>query len=367
MPPRLRHRIACALIAAAAPLFAAVPAHAGFILTGPDATTPPHVKSFFVAPPPVEIASFFAYDPAFTGGVRVAMGDVSGDGLPDLVTGTGPGTAGHVKIFNGITGAESASFFPYGPSFTSGIFVASGDVNGDGRADIITAPDAGTPAHVKVFDGNGLGEVASFFPYAPDFNGGIRIGAGDVNGDGRDDIITGTGERIPGHLVYAYDGMTQAVYANFFTHRPGTNVQSINVAAGDLNGDGEVEIITAAGGGSSTGAVGILSRDGSILNSINAFPSFTGGVRVATGDIDGDGLVDIIASTGPGAAQVKAFKGTDLSELANFVPYGTTPVNGLFVAGYNPIIPEPSAACLLLTLPLLIRRPPKSPKIQAGA
>src|SRR5687767_7266758 len=122
--------------------------HAQYIVTGADATAPLHVKRF-ATPALAETASFFAYSAGFTGGVRVAVGDVNGDSVGDMITGAGAGGNGHVKVFDGVSLAEIRSFFAY-PGLTGGIFVAAGDVNGDGRADIITGTDSGTIGHVKV-------------------------------------------------------------------------------------------------------------------------------------------------------------------------------------------------------------------------
>ena len=60
------------------------------------------------------LASFFAYDPAFAGGVRVAAGDLDGDGRVDLITGAGPGGGPHVRVFSGVDLHELASFFAFG-------------------------------------------------------------------------------------------------------------------------------------------------------------------------------------------------------------------------------------------------------------
>jgi len=86
--------------------------------------------------------SFLAYA-GFTGGVHVALGDVNGDGFADIITGAGAGGGPHVKVFDGITGDEIASFFAYDLTFTGGVFVAAGDVTGDGKADIVTGRRGG--------------------------------------------------------------------------------------------------------------------------------------------------------------------------------------------------------------------------------
>ena len=79
------------------------------------------------------------------------------------------------------------------PAFTGGVFVAAGDVNGDGCADIVTGAGAGGGPHVRVFDGRTGTETHGFFAFAPAFTGGVRVAAGDVNGDGHAEIIIGAG------------------------------------------------------------------------------------------------------------------------------------------------------------------------------
>ena len=81
--------------------------------------------------------SLVPYGAALRGGVNVAMGDIDGDGTPDIITGAGPGGGPHVRVLSGVDFHELASFYAFNPSFAGGVFVASGDIDGDGRADII--------------------------------------------------------------------------------------------------------------------------------------------------------------------------------------------------------------------------------------
>ena len=126
----------------------------------------------------LQVSAFDAFDPAFTGGVYVALGDVTGDQVADAVVGAGPGSPPQVKVFDGVTGLEIRSFLAYDHEFAGGVRVAVGDVTGDGRADIVTGAGPGGQPHVKVFDGvTGL-EYRSFLAYDPGFAGGVYVAAG---------------------------------------------------------------------------------------------------------------------------------------------------------------------------------------------
>jgi large repetitive protein len=258
-----------------------------------------------------------AYDPLFLGGVHVALGDVDGDGTADIVTGAGPGGGPHVRVFSGVDLSELASFFAFDPAFVGGVTVAAGDIDGDGRADIITGAGTGSP-HVRVFSGADLSELASFFAYDTEFGGGVNVATGDVDGDGLADIITGAGIG-GGPDVKAFSGANLSELASFFAFDPAF-LGGVSVAAGDLDGDGFSDIIAGAGPGGGPDVRIVSGADLSELTSFFAYdPAFGGGVNVATGDLNGDGRTDLITGAGPGGGpHVRIFSGVDLSELDSF-------------------------------------------------
>lgn len=285
-------------------------------ITGPDMGLGPVINTYSFNG--TSTGSFFAESASFTGGVRVGLANVVGTN--DIITGTGPGAGPFVKVFTGPSRTLKYSFLAFESSFTLGIFVAGGDINGDGQADIIVGrgDGNGSSPNVRVFSGaDGTTILENFFAFNPSFAGGVRVASGDVNGDGRADIIAGAG---PGSsLVTVYSGQNLAVLKSFLAF-PGFS-GGVFVAAGDVNGDGRDDIIVGAGDGQSAVKV-FNAADESLLHNFFAFPNSTGGVRVAATDLNGNGRADIIAATGPGdSSRLRAFDDTGLAGLADFVPY----------------------------------------------
>jgi hypothetical protein len=170
-----------------------------------------------------------AYSPTFSGGVRVAAGDVDGDGRADIITGSGAGNT-HVKVFSGMSQTELRSFFVFDPQFSGGVFVAGGDVNGDGFADIVVGADAGSAPHVKVFDGRTGGLLHSFVPFAATFTGGARVAAADLDGDGRHEILVGPGAGTTAQ-VRVFDGVSLTETGKFLAYEESFN-GGVFIAAG---------------------------------------------------------------------------------------------------------------------------------------
>jgi hypothetical protein len=167
------------------------------IITAPGAGGGPHIRVFDGRTGdqlPGLIGSFLAYDPAFLGGIYVASADLNGDGFDDVITGAGSGGGPHVKAFSGVDGSELRSFLAYDASFTGGVRVAAGDLNLDGIPDIVTGAGPGGGPHVIGFSGADLAVITSFMAYALQFTGGVYVTVGRVTADGQVSIITGAGE-----------------------------------------------------------------------------------------------------------------------------------------------------------------------------
>lgn len=294
----------------------------------------------------------------FRGGVRVAAGDINGDGTPDIITGAAEGNSAHVKVLSGTNGNELRSFLAYPPAFTGGVFVATGDINGDGRADIITGPgdgqgsatQAGGPL-VRVFDGV-TGDTTSSFLSGPSFlTGGTRV-AFSHSSTGAPQIITGAGPRTFAFVTeYAATGTPLGSVLAF---DPPFNA-GVRVATGDFNHDGFDDIVVGPGPGGGGNIRVFNGVNGDLLSSFIAFGSgFAGGVSVAAGDVNGDGIADIItgalrdSTRAPVAPHVKVFSGADLSLLQSYLAFDADFGGGVEVA-YS-TIPAPGSGGVLALL-----------------
>ena len=324
-----------------------------FFAVGADAGGGPRVR---VIDPNDQKVLFdqFVYDASFRGGVRVATGDVTGDGIADLVVAAGVGGGPHVQIFDGLTFQSVGSFFAYEPTFTGGLFLAVGDVTGDGIAEIITGTGNGGGPLVRVFDGSG-NLLSGFFAYEGTFRGGVRVAVGDVDGDGINEIITAAGIG-GGPLVRVFVGATGQVLTEYFTGDPNSR-SGLYVAAGDMDGDGVAEIVVGPGGNDAskisirrslngqTIAISVFdigqidspkplaATASSVLTAIGSTATEDTGLRVAMTDLPGGGgKQQVLVSRGPGyPARVRGYSIEPVAEVGNFLAFEEGFEGGVFV------------------------------------
>ncbi len=123
-------------------------------------------------------------------GFSVAIGDVDG-GDGDVILGTRRGGAGEVIIMDKYLVKIKRRFYPYGKNFKTGVTVGAGDINGDNRAEILTAGKVGDKIIVKIFNGSGQ-KLKEFSAGAALGATRFNIGAADVDGDGRIEVVVGS-------------------------------------------------------------------------------------------------------------------------------------------------------------------------------
>ena len=158
------------------------------IITGTEMGGGPHVR-IFNSDGKLINPGFFAYADSFRGGVNITVGDMEGDGYLEIIAGAGVGGGPHVRIFAADGKLINPGFFAYDKSFRGGVNVAVGDVDGDGVDEIVTGPGAGGQPHIKIFNKKGILEWENFFAFDQTLRDGVEVAVSDMDGDGEFEII----------------------------------------------------------------------------------------------------------------------------------------------------------------------------------
>jgi hypothetical protein len=326
------------------------PPVAELIVTGPGEgqQNAPLVRVFDTADIAQPLTEFPAYG-ASGYGVNVACGDLDNDGAAEIVTGPGPGAifGPQVRAFElDGTVMNPINFMAYG-TMKFGVNVSCADLNGDGHDDIITGAGPGEVfgPHVRAFDCSSGAAVAipgiSFFAYGT-LKWGANVAGGDIDGDGYAEIVTGAGPGAvfgPHVRAFNYDDafLAPIPQVSFFAY--GTNRLGVRVICGDIDGDGIDEMVTAPGPGAIFGPhIRGFNYDGSVLSPISAvsfvaYDEYTEfGATVGAADLDGDGFDEIITGPGPGAGFESRVRAWNFDGGSTVVPMA-----GIDFTAYDPV------------------------------
>lgn len=225
------------------------------------------------------LKEFLAYDRNFKGGVRLAVGDYDNNGKAEIVTVPGPGGGPHVRIFDG-NGQVKRQFFADSLLDRGGLSVALGDVDGNGRLELIIGLGEGREPIVKIFNNQAKLEAA-FYVYPSGYRGGLNVASasfyGRQNGQRDSIVVAPAGSYSPQVRIFDNHGRLQQQFLAYNSNWRG----GVSLAAGDVSNDGIAEIITGAQAGGAAHAR-VFERDGSLASSFYAYPeTFTGGVNVS--------------------------------------------------------------------------------------
>lgn len=279
------------------------------------------------------LEKFSAYASSMTQGVEVAVGDVDGDGVDEIVTGTGPGAAPQVRVFE-VDGTAIGIFYAYDSGRKTGVRVGTADTNNDGVDEIVTVPGPGAPPLIRRFTATGQNLGKDFYALNGTFTGGAFLTGVDFDGDHQDEIAVAAGPG-GGAQVTVNNPTTGAVTANFFAYDKNTFKGGIRIARADTDASGGEELVTVPAVG--TAHVQLFTRKPGEVKQLNpgffAFDSSANqGFSVAGVDVDQNGHDELVIGTAPDLySEVVVYNttGTNWSDL--FYPFDS--YTGANVAG----------------------------------
>ena len=225
---------------------------------------------------------------------NLAVADVNGDGKPDLLlVNAGSSTSGAVGVLlgNGNGTFQAVVAYPTGSS-SSPWAVAVADVNGDGKPDLLVANKGTNSVGVLLGKGDGTFRAVVAYPLGTDSTP-LGIAVADVNGDGRPDLLTANnGTSTAGVLLGKGDGTFQA--AAFYS--AGTASNPFGIAVADVNADGKPDLLTANGGSNTVGV--LLGKGDGTFQTVVAFSTGSNSFpqSIAAADVNGDGQFDLLTA-----------------------------------------------------------------------
>lgn len=262
-------------------------------------------------------------------GLMAATGDLQGDGKIKIITANGAGAEPWVRIYDQ-KGKLLKEFLAYDRDFKGGVRLVVGDYNQDGHSEIITVPGPGGGPHVRVF--NGAGQVLQQF-FADDIldRGGLSVALGDVDGNGNLELIIGLGEgNKPIVKIFNQQAKLEAAFYVY----PSDYHGGLNVASASLYGrkNGQRDSIIVAPAGAYVPQVRIFDNHGLLQQQFLAYNSnWRGGVSLAAGDVSNDGISEIITGAqAGGTAHARVFE-RDGSLMASFYAYPESFTGGVNV------------------------------------
>lgn len=269
--------------------------------------------------------------------MRVAAADVNGDSVPDILCAPGPGLAPVVKIFDGFTFELIREIPVLTPTFRGGVNFALGDVLGTTAPELIVAPGAGHLPRVEVYDPTTIAApLVTFLAYSSSFRRGVRVTTINSDATGKREVAVAP-QSGGGSLVKIFDtAVAVPVVIKTVQAYAASYGGGVFIASGDVNNDGRDELIVGAGSGAPTVKIFNLTNN-TQLTPFNAHgPGFTGGGQLAGVRLaGGGGATVVVVARKKGVPFIKVVSANTGLVRGEFAPLGLTSKLPVFVSAVN--------------------------------
>ena len=183
----------------------------------------------------------YPYSAGYAGGLRLAIGDLLfGDGIPEIYVAPESGYALPIKIYNRHGRQMRQDWYPFGAPYRGGYTLAVGQTGAGGEERLLIGAGPPRSAAVSVYDQE-LSLVAEWPAFSASFRGALSVASGDLDGDGRDEIVVGAG---PGGAptIKVFDETGRALFDPFTAYTSLAN-PGVEVRVSDVDFDGRMDII----------------------------------------------------------------------------------------------------------------------------
>jgi hypothetical protein len=234
-----------------------------------------------------ERSGFFAYRSDSAANTLVLLDDLDNDGQRDRVSDQN-GTLVVVRA-----GKGTVRITPFGSGFHGKLSFAAYDFNHDGIKEIVVAPATSGGPHVRTYSPSGKLINSGFFAFDKSFHGGVNLAVGDINNDGQGEIVVAPNKGLPPTVkIFTNQGKAiGSILAYDKNFRGG-----VNLAIGDVYNDGKNMLVTGAASGGPH--LRIFDYKGNLRGQFMAFdPKNGAGISVMVADTNGDGKKEILAGT----------------------------------------------------------------------
>lgn len=273
-------------------------------------------------------AKWLAFGESYRGGVNAVSGDVDGDGTREVIIAPAGAGGPQVRVFSA-EGELRGQWFAAEKTLRTGVNMVTVDINNDGIDEIITSIAKGQNNQIKIFDyqGNTLG---SWSIKSPGLKQNLPITAMDIDADDQVEIIIGAVRgTLPIVQIFDTLGKKEASWLAYAQQFRG----GVNVASGDVDGDGKIEIITVPANSGLDSQVKIFTTIGKLKNQFLGFEkTYRNGLSVAVANVDQDKPAEIILGTGAGrVGEVRIFSkfGSDFVQDGVFNALGANYKDGI--------------------------------------